>query len=337
MRKLKLLTISLLCFFLTGCVSYMELNELGIVDMIVIDKIDKNFVISINMITPTKEELEESVHYTVEASSLEEGLNKLYLESSKKVSLAHIELLCLTENIKKDDLDIITNLFLNRNDARNTFSTMIINGNYDTLLDFKSLDINELININNEEYGVVSIKQFDEIIKEILEMKISYIPTLKINSDNKLEIEGYSSIYEQEKKLSIKESVGLNLITNNIKKSLISTNDIDYKLESANTTVKTNKNKVTIDINATFNILSNNSKIQDKKELQNKFNKELKDIINDYLDNNKLNYFYYLISKYDAKYYKENKDIKLKFDINITSSINENSNIKGGDNFETRK
>ena len=58
MKYIKLILLLLVIFLTTGCVSYTELNELGIIDMILIDKDNDNYIVTINMITPSKDEID---------------------------------------------------------------------------------------------------------------------------------------------------------------------------------------------------------------------------------------------------------------------------------------
>lgn len=331
MKYIKLIILLLVPLLVTGCVSYTELNELGIIDMILIDKIDDKYVVTINMITPKEDDLENKTTYKASNKNLDECLNDLYLSTTKRIYFSHLELLTLTPNIEKKDYDEIINLFLNRVDSRNTFSTIIVN-NSEKLFDFKSKDINDLININSEENTIVSIKQFDDIIKDILEINISYVP--RINLEDKITIEGYQSIYEENKQLSLDESIGYNFITNNINQAVFIDNDIGYKIINSNTSIKTKDNKVTLNISTNYQIVTNNSSIKNEKEIKKIYNDKIKSFINEYIKNNNHNYFYNLIKKYDYKYYNSNNNIPLEFEINITSSKIDNSNIEGSNNYE---
>jgi len=327
MKYIKFIIIIIFSFSVTGCVSYSDLNELGIIDMIIIDKKDKEYVVSINMLLPTDDNLENKKNYIATNKSLNECLNDLYLSTTKKISFSHLELIALTPNIEKKDYDEIINLFINRVDSRNTFSTIIVD-NPDKLFEYKSSDINNLININNEEKGIVSIKQFDDIIKDILEIDIAYIPRIKI--ENEIIIEGYQSIYRKNKLLTIEESIGYNFITNKIIGSLFTVDEIGYNLTTSRTNIKIDRNKIKIGITTSYQIISNNSNIKDDKKIEKIYHNEIKKYINSYLENNPHNYFYNLIEKYDYKYYQSNNNIKLEFDINISSTKINNPNIEGG-------
>ncbi|MBQ7136845.1 MAG: hypothetical protein IJO43_02570 [Bacilli bacterium] len=328
MKYTKFILIFLLSLFMTGCVSYSDLNELGIIDMVAIDKIDNEYVVSINMLLPNENDLENKKIYTSKNSSLNECLNDLYLSTTKKISFSHLELLILTPNLVKNDYDEIINLFLNRVDSRNTFNTVIV----DTpaqIFNYKSKDINDLININSEQEGTVTIKQFDQIIKDILELGISYIPRIKIEEE--IKIEGYQSIYYQNKLLSQEESIGYNFISNKITKLLFTVDEIGFITDQSLTNIKVDNNKITINIDTTYQITSNNNSIKNDSKIAKKYKDEIKRYINYYLDKNPHNYFYNLIKKHNYKYYNNNiRNINLEFDIKITATKIDNSNIKGG-------
>ena len=327
MKILELLIIILLSFSMTGCVSYMELNELGIIDMIVIDKNNDNYIVTINMLIPNQDDLENKEVYTASNISIDECLNDFYLKTNKKISFTHLELMALTSNIKQQEYDEIINLFLNRVDARNTFSTIIVD-EPSNIVDYKAKDINELININSEEYGLVSIKQFDSIIKDILEMNISYIP--KISFKDSPSILGYQSVYSSNSDLSKEESLGFNFITNQIKQSKFNSNNMGFKIDTSNTIITVNKNEININITSTYQITSNNSNTQDEHKIQKIYEDEINNYINDFINKNQNNYFLSLIEKYQNNYYKKNQKINIKYNITFNSTRINNSNIKGG-------
>lgn len=331
MKHIKLLILILLLVFTTGCVSYSELNELGIVDMILIDKDNNQYVVSLNMLTPTEDDLKSNKVYTTSDKSLDKCLTNLYLESNKKISFSHLELILFTTNLEKDDYDEVINLFFNRSDSRNTFSTVITNPKTN-LENYRKDDINNLININHENEGIVAIKQFDDVVKDILEIKNSYIP--KIDDKDSIKIDGYYSIYNENKLLTKDESIGYNFITDNIIKNEFEVNDINFKINYSKTNLKINRNKININITTTYQIMSNNTIIKDDKKLDLLFQEGVKKYINSYLALNNYNYFNNLLKKYDYKYYKNNKDITFKFSIKISSNKINNSNIKGDDSYE---
>lgn len=334
----KIITILILILFLTtGCISYTELNDIGIVNAIGINKLDNKYEIIINMLIPEDNNLEQTKQFKTTSTNLDEAINNLYSKSLRKIYLSHLDLLILSNNLEKKDYDNIINLFFNRNDSRNTFSTIIVkNYNTDNIFKIKPENINSLLKVNSEENGLVKIKQFDEIVKDILEKDISYIPIIEIKDEPN--ILGYKTIYSKNKILSTNESIAYNFITNNITQTTIISDkeNINFKVNESLTNIKVNKNNITIDVNSNITILSNDTDITNEQTIKELYENELKKLLTNYIDNNEHSYFYDLVQKYDYNYYKHNKNTKLNFKFEISSSINENSNTIGGHNYENK-
>lgn len=314
MNKIKYL-LFLILFITTGCVNYTELNDIGIINAIGINKNNDDFIINVNMLTPTTNNLEENKTYEVKAPSLNEAFDKLYLSTYKDINLSHLELLILDKDLRKDDYDAIKTFFLNRIESRNTFNTIILeNYNKDNIFKFTTEEINSLIETNSNQDGIVSYKTFDELVEDILTLNISYIPTVKI--DEKIKILGYRSIYSENKLLSLRESISYNFLTNKIKKCNLVDENLNIKVDKSITTMKVNKNIITININST---LTNYGK---EENIINIYNTTLKKYINQYLQNNNLEYFNEIIKKYDYNYYKKTKKDNIKFNIIVNSKLN---------------
>ena len=314
MKKINSLII-LLLFFITGCTNYTDINDIGIINTLGIDKNDKNYIININMLTPNIDNFEKNKTYQVEAPSLNEAFDKLYLLTSKDINLSHLELLIISNKIKKDDYDNISSFFLNREDSRNNFNVVILeNYKKETIFKFDSKDINSLIKTNHNEDGIIAPKTFDEVIEDILNINISYIPTINIKEN--IEILGYRSIYKEEKLLTLRESISYNFLTNKIIKCNLVDENLNIKIDKSTTSLQVNKNKISINIDST---LTNYGK---SKEPVKEYNYILKKYISEYLENNNLEYFFNIIKKYNYKYYKNNNDKKIDFDIIIEGKLN---------------
>lgn len=314
MKKIKILLIIIL-ITLTGCLNYTELNDIGVINTIGISKTNDNYIINVNMLTPTTNNLEKNKPYKTEAPSLNQAFDKLYLLTSKNINLSHLELLILDPKLKKEDYDNIKEFFLNRIESRNTFKTVIVE-NYDdkNIFKYTSEEINSLITTNTKEDGIVISKTFDEILEDILNTSISYIPTININ--NNIEILGYRSIYKEEKLLSLKESLSYNFLTNKINKCNLVDDNLNIKVDKTNTSIKINKNNITLKITST---LTNYGKIEN---IENIYNETIKKYLYDFVNTNDIEYFWNLIKKYDYNYYKNKKENKINFKIDISSKEN---------------
>lgn len=314
MKKISILLIVIL-IITTGCLNYTELNDIGIIDTIGITKNNDNFLININMLTPTTANLEENKTYKVEAKTINEAFDKLYLLTYKDINLSHLELLVLSNKLDKKDYDKINKFFLNRNDSRNTFNVVILNNyNEDSIFKYDSKEINSLIKTNSKEDGIVMPKEFIDMAQDILDLEISYIPTIKVNDS--IEILGYSSIYKENKLLTLRESISYNFLTNKIAKCNLVDENLNLKVDKSFTTYKINDNKIKIVIHSTI------TDYKDEKDIVNVYNKTIKNYLKEYLDNNDLKYFDELIKKFNYNYYKNNKNINIEYDISIDSKLN---------------
>ena len=318
MKKNKIIFIILIILiFITGCLNYVELNDIGIINVVGITKEENNYIVSVNMLNPSvKDQNEENENYKVKAISIDQAFDKLYLLTTKSINLSHLELLILSNNLEKQDYDKIITFFFNRNDSRNTFNTVILeNYNDDSLFKFSYKDINSLIDTNHIDDGIVAPKTFDKVSEDILNLDISYIPTISIK--DKIEILGYRTVYSDEKLLSIKESITYNFLTNKILKANLIDQNLNIKIDKTLTSISVNNSTIEININSTITNYSKDINI-DKK-----YNKIIKEYILEFLNNNNTNYFKNLVKKYNYNYYKNNNNMKLDFKIKVKSKINE--------------
>ena len=327
-RIIIILTMIISC---TSCISYTELNDMGIINAIGIDKHSNEYLVSINMIVPNDNNKQDIKSFIVKDTNLDQAINKLYEKSLRRIYMSHIDLLLPGDDLDKEDYDDIINLFLNRNDSRNTFSTIIVQDfDINKISNIVPKDINSLIKVNSEETSIVRIKQFDEVIKDIFELKSSLIPRIKIEGG--LTLLGYKQVYSTNKNLSKEESLAYNFITNNIKMVNIFNNDINFKVNSSITKIDINKNKIIINIYSSINVVNNND-IKDKDKLKNIYKEKIKKMLDNYINNNDLAYFYDLAKKYDYTYYKNSDKLDLNFEYKIEVSINNNSNTIGGKSY----
>lgn len=317
MKIIKSLIILVVLLLSTGCLNYVELNNIGIINTIGISKQDDYFIININMLTPKENDLEKKQEFETKALSIEEAFDKLYLITEKNINISHLELLILNKTLSKKDYDEIIRFFLRRSDSRNNFNIVILeNYSKDYITKYNSSDINELIKTNSNEDGIIIPKTFDEMIEDISNIGISYIPTIKI--DKKVEILGYRSIYKEEKLLSKQDSLIYNYIKDKIVKCYIVDKNLNIKIEKNKTLIDINKNVITINIKSTINDFEKTNK--------NNYKEVLEKYIISFLNTNDKSYFYNLIKKYNYNYYKKNNEIDIKFKIVITVNHNKEVN-----------
>ena len=118
MKKLILLII--LTIFLTGCDSYIELNDLVVINAIGIEKDNELYKIYISLVeTKNKENITKIIED--KGSSINQILDNLSLTLNKKIYLSHLELLVVNNTIKDKEWQEIVNFFLNNNETREDY------------------------------------------------------------------------------------------------------------------------------------------------------------------------------------------------------------------------
>ena len=316
----KLLLVLLITTFITGCSSYTELNDLGLVSLLGLDYKDDMYQIYVTIMEGNQDDgtLEKNQKYFYsEANTLEEAFQKITLQSDKKIYLSHIDCLLITEELIDNKLKNVLTNFLNNNESRNNFNIVLVKDNLETYFNenITADKINKLILINSNESGTITEMDFEIFLKNLLIDSNSSIPTISYNEDN-LQVEGFTLIknYRVFDSLNLEESFIFNLLNNNVNHAIFKNSTI-YDSESI---IKTNKNKVIINIDITTDRSSSIDKdIKNlAKSLFNFYKEEDYDLLK--LKNK--------IKQNDYLYYTDTNNLleKIELKINIDTKLKNN-------------
>ncbi len=166
MKKLFLLIFIL---FITGCMNYTELNDLAIIKSIGIEYNHDYFIYAEIMEDIDKDNIPKTKVIKASGKNMDELFNNIKLLVNKEIYLDHIDLLILDENLNKENFDEIIIYFLNYQELRNDFYT-IIGNNIENILNNAKYDEIEKMIINNN-LKIIKIS-FEEIISKYLDHKI---------------------------------------------------------------------------------------------------------------------------------------------------------------------
>ena len=326
--KIKLLIISIITLLLTGCSSYIELSDLSIVNSLGIDYYDNKYYLTLSLIEGKNDDQQlekELTIYSASSTTLDGAFQKIYLTSSKHLYLSHIDLLIFSKNAVNNKLKDIIKNFLENNEYRNNFNVVILKDI--SISDFfkkKILaeDINYLLKTNEVETAITKIKDFENIMEELLIDGNTYLPTIYYK-DGKLNLDGFTLInnYKVYEELTPEESIILNLLNNNTEKAYI--NNINI-LESS-TKIATHNNEVNITIDLVIN--------KNDKAFKSSLKNDIYDLVNKYCyDDYDILKLTERVRKNNYRYWKEQDNLlnKLKFNIEINTEVNKNY-IKGDD------
>ena len=283
MKKLIILIIILL---LTGCNSYIELNDLGIIQIIGLEKQNNNYILTTSIIENIDKDnnITYSI-YNIEGKNIPELFDKLSLNLNKKIYLSHLDTLIINDSIKTNELDNIINFFLNNNESRNDFLIITTNNISNLINNIKSENINNLVKLNELETSKSIYTTMYDLINNYYNNNPIYLTNIEYN--NKLYINGITKI-EHNKHVLINEdkSIIINYLLNNI-----NTYKINFKCDnnkylylnilSSNTNYLNNKLLITNEIKVITNDCNYN-----KDKINKTFNNYLKNNLKEFTNNN---------------------------------------------------
>lgn len=305
---------------ITGCSSYTELNDLGIVSLLGIDYQNNKYQVYVTIIEGKQDDgaLEkEQTFFHSEANNLEEAFQKITLQSDKKLYLSHVDSLLITKDLINYKLKDTLSNFLNNNESRNNFNIVLVKENISLFFKQKitAEQINKLIEINHHQSGIITEIDFESFLKNLLIDTNSMIPTISYYDDH-LEIEGFTLIkdFKVLETLTKEESFIINLLSNKVTHAIWKDATI-YESESI---IKTNKNKITISIHITTD-----QPTLIKKELKEKSKSLLLYYQNKNYDLLKLQN---KIKQNDYSYFKKTNNLLEKIEFNIKIKTKEKNN-----------
>lgn len=362
----KLLFIIPILFLVTGCYNYRELNDLAIVSAISIGMDNDEFSVTIQVVNPKKEQDTSSsnepdfITYKNNGKSLQEVFRYIVKESPKKIYAAQMQILIIDEDVAKEKLEDILDFIARDPEIRNEFAVLISKDK--DLLDvltpldnISSQNILDSLKSDNNYLGINNIVTFNDLLSNYENNKIDLaLPSIELKGDlnkgsNEESLESSSSdcsivlstmgVFKDNKLqgyLTDKESIGYNLIMDNVTNTLIKNEYKDGKyivneLVKVNSSLEANpkKNKIKISLkgNAAISEVNYNIDLSEEKNIkkvEKKLNNEIESLIKTTINNIREKYdsdifgFEDLYYKTDPEYYKLIKD---KWDTDIYKSI----------------
>ena len=254
MKKFVLIIITLFILLISsGCYNYKEINDMAIVSSIGIDKDNKNdkYIVSAQIMNSKESEDSEDSQitvYTKEGDTVHEALRNITLKSPRKLYGNHLSKIVLSEEVAKEGIDNILDIFNRITEVRNEFIITIVKED-------KASDVLKVLTTTESipaEYVKLSLKiadktsgltyatKLDEFISLYLKKGIDpVVPVLKIdkkekkgttinnitttNPISKIVIEdlAVTNKGELETYLKNEEVIGYNFLRNQIQKMII--------------------------------------------------------------------------------------------------------------------
>ncbi len=304
----KILLVISLCFILTGCGNYAELDKLAIVTGVAIDKDGDDYEISYLVAnspkgqTSSKEGEAKTTVYSGTGETIPDAAMIIEQKSPKKIYLGHVNVVIISEEIAKDGFFKVADWLFRNPEARKQFYLLLAKDEkakniikiISPLESFPSQSIATLLESNRDSKSASTTTTYNNFVGYVLEQGADpIVPTITIKGDVKegsdqSNIEtteptaylalGPLAIFKEDKLVGYvkaKESELINLIQNKIKeiKYTLNYNDDDITIDSYNLKTKLSLKDewhVNLNITGTGNIYNINSDIDisDPKEIE---------------------------------------------------------------------
>ena len=263
MKKIFILFILLL----SGCSDYKELNNLAIVNTIGVDKKDNNYKLCIEVLNTDKENGKNKIYYST-GKTINEAINKVNNKSPKIIYGGHLDKIIVSKDILNDKKIDLVDSFFRLTEVKDEFDFFVTKDNdaCDIVKSLSKLPNNSSSRLqknSKENRSTSSYTNIDVFISNYLKTGIDPVISVLNIKDNEVYIDNIAITKNGKviKYLDTKESIGYNLIRNEIDKISI---PISYKDKYS--TIKINKS-------TTKNkVIKNNNKyiIEIKKYLKKK-------------------------------------------------------------------
>lgn len=278
----------LVLLLLTGYTPYVEVNDLVIVDMLGLEKVDNDYILTINTVYEEKDNnATKSIYkdYVFKGKSL----GKVFLEAkkinTKKAYYGHLKLVVFQSKLL--DKEII-------NYFQKEFKEMnyLIIGTDSRINDlFKkynsSSKIIKAVNKEKISNADIHLATFEDYLKDIVNKKrTSTLPVVSLNNNN-LVVKGLET-YQKNILLS-KEQAKITYLLNNKITSFhqsIKLNDKYYEVEFNNVKTLYQQGKVNLLMNIKCSDTSNKKIKELKKVVEELFRKEIDELLTFQSDNN---------------------------------------------------
>lgn len=324
MKKILLL---LFILFLGGCYNYKELNKIGIVSSISIDKKDNEYLVGAQVMNIKNKDdttFSNVIVFESKGKTIEEALRRMTEKSDKKLYGGHLGKLVLSEEVSRESIIDVIDLFQRLPEIKDEF-TITISKNIEANKVIKIMTssgsipadyVKSTIDSADLESALTYSSKLDEFVSYYLKKYIDPVVSVievKNYDDSSMKTSNKETTYPKtkiilnniaithngklEKYLNNDETIGYNFIRNNINQMIIPIK-CDKNYASISILNSKTKNKVkkidnkyiiylNIDVNASINEY-NCVKDLDNKDtiisLQNKTEKKIKDYITKVLD-----------------------------------------------------
>ena len=253
--------IALLVFVIifNGFSSIKELTDLAIVKAMGIDLTEdgKYHISAIVIDTSDSENTNSGIVYEAIGYSVHDAARNIVGISPKKLYLAHMETLVISEEVAKTQTENVLDFFIRDNEGSNAFYLFIANGAKSSeiidIINTEKIDMVSFLQATEKYRGIANLKNLNEIIKTILKDGDEICANSISIKDEKIVINdmAYFRDWNMAGYLTSQESVLYNILINEISNIILSVGQGDNLIVAE---VMDSKSKISIENEDTINI-----------------------------------------------------------------------------------
>ena len=253
--------IALLVFVIifNGFSSIKELTDLAIVKAMGIDLTEdgKYHISAIVIDTSDSENTNSGIVYEATGDSVHDAARNIVGISPKKLYLAHMETLVISEEVAKTQTENVLDFFIRDNEGSNAFYLFIANGAKSSeiidIINTEKIDMVSFLQATEKYRGIANLKNLNEIIKTILKDGDEICANSISIKDEKIVINdmAYFRDWNMAGYLTSQESVLYNILINEISNIILSVGQGDNLIVAE---VMDSKSKISIENEDTINI-----------------------------------------------------------------------------------
>lgn len=334
--------------------SIRELTDLAVVKAFGIDLTEdgKYHISAIVIDTSDKENSESGIIYESTGDSVHDAARNIVGISPKKLYLAHMETLIISEEIAKDKMENVLDFFIRDNEGSNAFYLFIANGNKSSeiidTINQEKIDMVSFLKSSEKYRGNANLKNLNEIIKTIFKEGIEVCVNSISVKDDKVLINNmaYFKDWQMKDYLSQEESVLYNVLTNEVNNIIMSVGSDDnlavLEIVDSKSKISIDKqqnNKINIKIDVNGNLSETSKKIQikstnDLEEIQKSFESKINSDVIEFCNKIKNEYNTDILGignllyrKKNTLYIEENYLQKLSIDVETNVNISNQGGI----------
>lgn len=313
---MKKIIILIICLLLTGCYNYNELNKLSIVSSVSIDKDGKKYKVGAQIMNIKNDETSDEsniIVYEETGKSINDALRKINNKSSRKLYAGHFSKLVISEEVAKDSIIDVLDLFIRKSEIKDEFTITVVKNieaskviKILTLPDQIPADfVKNSVETSDIETALTNSSKLDEFMAYYLKKGIDpVITTIRVNKykdksnttnnnstsnpSSYIELNNIGITYKGKlvTYLDQDETIGYNLVRNRINNMIIpvkcekdySSILIDKSKTKTKVEKKNNKYIINININSTGSITESNC--NNIKLLEKNTKKEINKYVN---------------------------------------------------------